>query len=59
MTHRRLLTALIIVVAAVVFVKVNAVNKVQNRVTELRQPTAIAGKDLRNGINRSLAALRG
>ena len=53
------LVVLIIVVAAVVFVKVKSVNKVQTRVTDLRQPTAIAGKDVLNGINHSLAALRG
>ncbi len=53
------LIVLIICVAAVVFVKVNAVNKVQNRVTELRQPTAMAGKDMLNGINNSMALLRG
>ncbi|MBW8014671.1 MAG: DUF3365 domain-containing protein [Planctomycetes bacterium] len=51
--------ALIVMVAVTVFVKVKTVNKVQNRVTELRQPTAMAGKDMLNGINHSLAALRG
>ena len=51
--------ALIAMVAVTVYVKVNTVNEIQARVTELRQPTAMAGKDMLNGINHSLAALRG
>ena len=53
------LIILLMVIAGVVYNKVTSVNVVQNRVIELRQPTAMAGKNLINGINLSLAALRG
>lgn len=39
--------------------KVNELNNVQGRVTNLRFPTMVAGRDMINGINHSLAALRG
>ncbi|EPJ46554.1 MAG: hypothetical protein OFPII_19410 [Osedax symbiont Rs1] len=38
---------------------VNQVNEVQDRVIKLRFETVKAGKDINNGINSSLAALRG
>ncbi len=50
---------LIAVVAVTVYVKVNAVNAIQTRVLDLRQPTAMASKSLLNGVNDSLASLRG
>lgn len=39
--------------------KINELNTVQGRVTDLRFPTMIAGRDMINGVNHSLAALRG
>ncbi len=39
--------------------KVAELNSVQQRVTDLRYPTLLAGRDMINGINHSLAALRG
>ncbi len=51
--------ALIAIVAVTVYVKVNAVNAIQTRVLDLRQPTAMASKSLLNGVNDSLASLRG
>lgn len=39
--------------------KLNTQEALQNRIVELRVPTNIAGHDLVNGINFSLAALRG
>ena len=54
-----LMIVLIVIVAAVTWNKVGQVNKIQTRVLELRQPTAEAGLGLRNGINASLAGLRG
>ena len=52
---------LLILVLLVAFVEyqLQAQDTVQNRVTELRVPTKVAGHDLINGINYSLAALRG
>ena len=50
---------LIAIVAVTVYVKVNAVNVIQTRVLDLRQPTAMASKSLLNGVNDSLASLRG
>ncbi len=54
-----LMIALIALVAVVVFFKVREVNTIQQRVLDLRTPTAMTGIQLRNGINHSLAALRG
>lgn len=51
--------ALIALVAIVVFFKVRDVNTIQQRVLSLRVPAAMRGIQLRNGINRSLADLRG
>jgi methyl-accepting chemotaxis protein len=39
--------------------KIDEVNSVQNRVTDLRFPTLLVGRDMINGLNHSLAALRG
>jgi len=39
--------------------KVTELNVVQGRITELRFPTLVAGRDMINGVNHSLAALRG
>jgi len=52
------LLVLVMLVAFVEF-KLVAQDTLQNRVIELRFPTNIAGHDLVNGINYSLAALRG
>lgn len=54
-----LMIALIAMVAIVVFFKVRDVNTIQQRVLNLRVPTAMTGIQLRNGINRSLADLCG
>jgi len=39
--------------------KINDLSAVENRLTEIRYPTLLAGRDMLNGINSSLAALRG
>ncbi len=39
--------------------KINELSAVENRLTEIRYPTLLAGRDMLNGINASLAALRG
>jgi methyl-accepting chemotaxis protein len=54
-------TILIILVVLVAFIEYKLVEQdtLQKRVIELRFPTNIAGHDLVNGINYSLAALRG
>ena len=51
--------ALILTVAAVVYVKVGTVSTVQTRVVEDRTPTSLATAGVLNGINDSLANLRG
>jgi len=52
---------LLILVALVAFIEYKLVgqDELQNNVIELRVPTNIAGHDLVNGVNYSLAALRG
>jgi len=52
---------LLILVALVAFIEYKLVgqDELQNSVIELRVPTNIAGHDLVNGVNHSLAALRG
>ena len=45
--------------AAVVYYNLHKLEEVQNRVVELRFPTVSAGDKLLNGLNHSLAALRG
>jgi len=39
--------------------KINELGDVQSRLTDIRYPTLLAGRDMLNGINSSLAALRG
>ncbi len=51
--------ALIVISSAVGYWKLTDVNTVEKRIIELRQPTVLAGRDLLNGINQSLAGLRG
>jgi methyl-accepting chemotaxis protein len=50
---------LMIVNAVVGRIKVDELSVVQHRLTDLRTPTVLAGRDMLNGINASLAALRG
>jgi methyl-accepting chemotaxis protein len=50
---------LMVVNAVIGRIKINELTVVQNRLTELRTPTVLAGRDMLNGINASLAALRG
>ncbi len=54
-------TVLLILVMLVIFIeyKLTTQESLQDRIVELRVPTNIAGHDLVNGINYSLAALRG
>ncbi len=47
------------VTGVIIYSKVSQVNAVQQRVVDTRTPTAITGVQIRNGINHSLAALRG
>lgn len=54
-----IMIVLIGTLATVTWYKIGQVNIIQTRVLELRQPTAEAGLNLRNGINHSLAGLRG
>ena len=50
---------LMIVSTVIGQMKVTELGNVQNRVTGLRFPTVVTGRDMINGINHSLAALRG
>jgi len=47
------------ILVAFIELKLNKLHDIQERVVELRMPTNVAGHDLVNGINYSLAALRG
>jgi methyl-accepting chemotaxis protein len=47
------------VVVLAVYTNIAQMNAIQARVVEQRTPAAIGGVELRNGINHSLAALRG
>ena len=51
--------ALMLISSTVAYVKLNQMRSTQSRVTEVRQPTSLAARDLAGGVNRSLAALRG
>lgn len=51
--------ALMVISAVITYGKINAVSKIETRLLELRVPTVEAGKDLTNGVNASLAGLRG
>ena len=48
-----------VLVALNSFSKINATIEVQDRILELRQPTVLAGLHLTDGVNLSLAGLRG
>ncbi len=50
---------LMIVSTVIGQMKIAELGDVQNRVTGLRFPTVVTGRDMINGINHSLAALRG
>ncbi len=50
---------ILVMLVAFVEIKLTAQGTLQDRVIELRFPTNVAGHDLVNGINYSLAALRG
>ncbi|MCP4002950.1 MAG: HAMP domain-containing protein, partial [bacterium] len=54
-----LVLLLILALVGVVQSGLSQVAQIQTRVIELRMPTNLAGHDLTNGINYSLAALRG
>lgn len=54
-----LMIVLMITTGTLIYSKVQEVNAIQTRVVELRSPTAVTGVQLRNGINHSLASLRG
>lgn len=50
---------LTVMTALLTFTSVKSNDRLQHRIIDLRIPTALASKDLTNGINSSLAALRG
>ncbi|MFK5983996.1 MAG: methyl-accepting chemotaxis protein [Pseudomonadota bacterium] len=50
---------IILLVAINTYFEINSINQTQNQLIELRQPTVISGLHLLNGINSSLAELRG
>ena len=50
---------LMIINAIIGRMKIDELGVIQDRLTEVRQPTLLAGRDMLNGINASLAALRG
>jgi len=50
---------LMIAVSINTFISMSKVNAVENRLLDLRFPTVLAGSQLENGINLSLAGLRG
>lgn len=54
-----LMILMIIISTVIGQIKIDEVNTVQQRVIDLRFPTLMAGRDLINGVNHSLAALRG
>lgn len=47
------------ITSAVIYGFVNSVESTQTRISELRQPTVVAGMNLSNGVNITLAGLRG
>ena len=51
--------ALMLVSSTVAYLKLNQMHVTQSRVTEVRQPTRMATRDLAGEVTRSLAALRG
>lgn len=48
-----------IISAVIGRMKIDELNSVQDRLTDVRYPTLLSGRDMLNGINASLAALRG
>jgi methyl-accepting chemotaxis protein len=50
---------ILVAVAGMVNYQIVEVEKIRERVTDLRQPTVVASASLLNGVNESLAALRG
>ena len=54
-----LVLAIMFIVSINTYVQIGQTTTIQNRVIELRQPTVQAGMQLTNGINLSLAGLRG
>lgn len=48
-----------LLVSANAFYRIQVISDTQDRLTQLRQPTVLAGQSLINGINLSLAGLRG
>ncbi|MEH6357907.1 MAG: methyl-accepting chemotaxis protein [Pseudomonadales bacterium] len=54
-----LILGLVVLTSATTYKSSSDVKNIQQRMINLRYPTVMAGKDLINGINNSLAALRG
>jgi len=54
-----LIILLLVAIATLTVFSFHENNTISSRVIELRQPTVIASTQLKNGINQSLAALRG
>ncbi len=53
------ISALLIIIVMIAIIKVNSVTKINDKVIDLRVPTTMASIEMINGINHSLAALRG
>ena len=49
----------VVAVAVVAGYRIQKTSEIQNRVANLRQPTVLMSQNLRNGVNLSLAGLRG
>ena len=54
-----IVTLLVIVMSTMVYYSVNDTNRINKRVIDLRTPTVLTSTQMQNGINHSLAALRG
>ena len=54
-----LISALLISMVTITIIKVNSTTKINNKVINLRVPTAMSSIEMINGMNHSLAALRG
>jgi methyl-accepting chemotaxis protein len=53
------LVMLIVASSTVTYIKVSQLREIESRVVNLRYPTVIAGREMVNGVNHSLAGLRG
>ncbi len=53
------ISVLLIIIVMIAIIKVNSVTKINNKVIDLRVPTTMASIEMINGVNHSLAALRG